>query len=93
MSEQDLKKQIELLQQLCDNQKIQLERQAEALEIQKQQFEIVKKQMEQAQRIQDRAEKLQDRSAQIISAARKSFIIILPIIFILIVYLSWILFR
>ena len=47
-----------LLKEICDNQKLQLERQAQALAIQKEQFEIFKKQMEQTQRIQDRAERL-----------------------------------
>jgi hypothetical protein len=89
----DNQEQIALLKEIRDNQKLQLERQAEALAIQKEQFEIFKKQMEQTQRIQDRAEKLQDKSAQIIGGARKVFVVVVPILFLLILYVSWLLFR
>lgn len=89
----DNKEQIDLLREIRDNQKLQLERQAEALAIQKEQFEIFKKQMEQTQRIQDRAEKLQDKSAQIIGGARKLFVFIVPILILLILYVSWLMFR
>ncbi len=84
---------LNILKEIRDNQKLQLERQAEALAIQKEQFDIFRKQMEQTQRIQDRAEKLQDKSAQIIGGARKVFIVVIPILFMLILYVSWLLFR
>jgi uncharacterized membrane protein (DUF106 family) len=82
-----------LLEEIRDNQKLQLERQAEALAIQKEQFEIFKTQMEQTRRIQDRAEKLQDKSAQIIGSARKVFVVVVPLLILLILYVSWLIFR
>ncbi len=89
----DSQEELALLKEIRDNQKLQLERQAEALAIQKEQFEIFRKQMEQTQRIQDRAEQLQDKSAQIIGSARKVFIFVLPVLIGLIIYVSWLLFR
>ncbi|OGT76185.1 MAG: hypothetical protein A2W76_08225 [Gammaproteobacteria bacterium RIFCSPLOWO2_12_47_11] len=89
----DNKEHVDLLKEIRDNQKLQLERQAEALAIQKEQFEIFRKQMEQTQRIQDRAEMLQDKSAQIIGSARKVFIVVVPVLVLLIIYVSWLLFR
>ena len=89
----DNKEQVDLLKEIRDHQKLQLERQAEALAIQKEQFEIFRKQMEQTQRIQDRAEMLQDKSAQIIGSARKVFIVVVPVLVLLIIYVSWLLFR
>lgn len=93
MNETENSTTIRLLEEIRNNQKLQLERQAEALAIQKEQFEIFKKQMEQTQRLQDRAEKLQDKSAQIIGGARKVFIVVVPVLILLIIYVSWLLFR
>ena len=84
---------VRLLTEIRDNQKLQLERQAEALNMQREQLELVQKQMARAEKLQDRAELLQDRGQQIVQVARKSFIVILPILFILIAYLSWLVFR
>ena len=82
-----------LLQEIRDNQKLQLERQAEALALQKQQFELVRDQYANTVRIQDRAEALQDKSAQIVAASRKVLAVVIPIIVALLIYVSWILFR
>jgi len=82
-----------LLEEIRDNQKIQLERQAEAMALQKQQFELVRDQYAKTMRIQDRAEALQDKSAQIVAASRKVLAIVIPIIVALLIYVSWLLFR
>jgi len=82
-----------LLEQIRDNQAEQLARQREALEFQKSQFELVKRQAERAERIQDRAEELQAKSAGIVKTARRSLAFILPVVIVLIVYLSWLIFR
>lgn len=42
---------------------------------------------------QDRAEELQTRGMGIMKTARRSLAVVLPIVFALIVYLSWLLFR
>jgi len=76
----------ELLREIRDNQHT-------ALELQRQQLEYAQKQFERAERLQERAEKLQDRSAQIMGTARKALLVVLPIIVVLIAYLSWLLFR
>jgi uncharacterized membrane protein (DUF106 family) len=82
-----------LLEQIRDNQATQLARQAEALVLQKEQFEVFRRQAERAERLQDRAEELQTRGMGIMKTARRSLAVVLPIVFVLIVYLSWLLFR
>ena len=46
-----------------------------------------------AERIQQKAELLQDRGATLVRGARKAAIVIVPVIVVLIVYVSWLLFR
>ena len=84
---------VQLLEQIRDNQATQLARQAEALALQKEQFEVFRRQAERAERLQDRAEELQSRGMGIMKTARRSLAIVLPIVFLLILYLSWLLFR
>jgi len=84
---------VELLKSIRSNQETQLHRQQEALELQKEQYEMVKKQFVRAEKLQDRAESIQNSSARLMGAARKTLVVILPIIFGLIVYLSWLIFR
>lgn len=93
MSDQGDKDIVQLLGELRDGQKQQLERQAEALALQREQFELVRKQMERAERIQDRAEQIQAKSAQLVSGSRKALAIVLPILVVLIAYVSWLIFR
>lgn len=69
------------------------EGQKESLELQRRQFEMAEAQFQRAERLHDKAEQIQDRSAQIIGAGRKLFIVIVPVIGILIVYLTWLLFQ
>lgn len=84
---------VDVLEDILKNQQIQLQRQNEALEIQRKQFAMFKVQYERAERLQDRAEAMQDSGAKLMGAARKSFIVILPIILILMAYLTWLIFR
>jgi uncharacterized membrane protein (DUF106 family) len=84
---------LALLEQLRDNQAEQLRRQAEALAVQKEQFEIFRRQAERAEKLQDRAEELQSRSMGIVKTARRALAIVLPIVILLILYLSWLIFR
>jgi len=67
--------------------------QKKALDLQREQFELVQKQFVRTEKLQDRAEKLQESGWAIMSIARKSLVIILPIIIVLIIYLSWLIFR
>ncbi len=79
MDKDDVARIATLLEQIRDNQ-------AETLA-------LVKRQADRAERIQDRAEELQAKSAGIVKTARRSLAIILPVVVVLIVYLSWLLFR
>ncbi|RKZ34304.1 MAG: hypothetical protein DRQ37_07840 [Gammaproteobacteria bacterium] len=57
------------------------------------QYEMVKAQFARAEKLQDRAEAIQETSAKIMGVVRKSMFIILPIIFVLVIYLTWIILR
>ncbi len=93
MSEQDLQRLLTVLGEIRDQQKLQLERQAEALALQREQFAMVQRQYERTERIQDRAEAIQNMSARLVSGSRKAVALILPVIVVLVIYLSWLLFR
>ncbi len=93
MNDQDSQLLATLLKEIRDNQKLQLDRQAEALTIQREQFALVQKQAERHERIQDRAENIQEKSAQMVAVARKTLFFLLPVITLLIVYVSWLIFR
>ena len=84
---------VRLLTEIRDVQRLQLARQEEALELQREQFAIFQRQSERAERLQDRAEKMQDKSAQVIGTARRALFVVLPILILLIGYVSWLLFR
>jgi hypothetical protein len=68
-----------LLEQIRDNQAEQLQ--------------LIRRQAERAERIQDRAEELQAKSAGVVATARRSLAVVLPVVVLLIVYLSWLIFR
>ena len=93
MDPQDSARTAALLEQIRDNQVTQLARQAEALALQKEQYEVLRSQAERAERLQDRADELHTRGMGIMTTARRSIAIVLPIVFALIVYLSWLRFR
>ena len=81
------------LEELREGQKQQLAMQAEALELQRANVDMVKDQFERAKKIQDRAEKMQDSGAQLVAAARKSMIVVLPILAGLLIFAAWLIFR
>ena len=93
MSDDDAKKLLSILGELRDGQKLQLERQLEALDLQRKQYAVFQEQAARAERIQQKAELLQDRGAALVRGARKVVFVIVPIIALLIVYLSWLIFR
>ena len=68
-------------------------RQGESLDMQREQHAMAMKQFERAERLNKKAEQIQERSAQMMGAARKLFIVVVPIIILTIIYLSWLLFR
>jgi hypothetical protein len=93
MTDQEPQLLATLLKEIRDNQKLQLDRQAEALQLQREQFALVQKQADRHERVQDRAENIQARSAQLVAVARKTLFFILPVIALLIIYVSWLIFR
>lgn len=93
MNDSERQRLLALLEEIRDNQKAQIERQAEALDMQRRQFAILEKQQERADRIQDRAEQIQNKSAQLVAGARKVMAVVIPIIIALIAYLTWLMFR
>ena len=86
MDANDTARLMALLERLRDNQ-------ASALAMQKEQFELVRRQVERTERIQDRAEELQVRGMGIMKTARRSLAFVLPVVILLILYLSWLIFR
>ena len=82
-----------LLEEVRDNQKVHLERQAESLSLQKEQFQILVKQHDKAKQIQDRAEAIQDKSAQLINRVRRFVPLAMAVVVVIIVYLTWLLLR
>ena len=93
MNEDDAIRITAILQELRDGQKLQLERQLEALEIQRQQFAIFQESAARAERIQGKAELMQDRGVKLVQWTRKFAAVLLLIVFVLIVYVSWLLFT
>ncbi len=81
-----------LLREISVQQRTQLERQAEAIAIQREQFDMARRQFERAERLQERAEQLQARGAGMIAMTRKTMMVVLPVIVVLVLYLSWLLF-
>ena len=82
-----------LLREIRDTQRAQLAQQEEALRLQRDQYSLVQRQVERNERIQDRAEQLQSGSAQMIGVARKTLYSVLPILVVLIAYVTWLIFR
>jgi hypothetical protein len=79
MNDQDTQRIIHILEEIRDNQN--------------RQFSMVQKQHDRTDRIQDRAEQIQAKSAQLVAGSRKAMLVILPIILVLVVYVSWLFFH
>ena len=80
------------LEAIRHQQRLQLERQAEALALQREQFEIYKRQADRVDRTHDRAERIQAKSSELVGAARKMFVVVVPILVLLIGYVTWLIF-
>lgn len=84
---------LTILRSIREGQEEALSMQRQALELQREMAQLTKSQFARAEAIQTRAEQLQDRSAEMIAGARRVLKIVLPIILILVAYLSWLIFR
>ena len=86
MNDENSRLLLAALKEISDNQKLQLA-------LQREQFALIQRQAERHGMIQDRAETIQAKSAQIMAIARRTLFVILPIVTLLIFYVSWLLFR
>lgn len=93
MTEQEAQQLSSILKEIRDNQKLQLDHQAEALALQREHHALIQRQTERHERLQDRAETIQAKGAQLMTVARKTLFVLLPIVTLLIVYVSWLIFR
>ena len=84
---------VELLTAIREGQREQLAKQDEALAMQRRQFDMAEQQYQRAVKLNDRAEQLQDRSAAIMANARRAMMVVLPLIFVAIGVLLWLIFR
>ena len=75
----------ELLAEIRDHQ-------AEALELQRRATAIIERQYDRAEKLQDRAEAMQARGEGMVKYSRRALIVIFPVLFGLVGYVSWLLF-
>ena len=90
---ENLERIARLLEEVRENQKKQLEQQAESLAIQKEQFQVFLKQQEKTRQIQDRAEAVQEKGAQVVNLVRRFIPFALAAVVVLIAYITWLLLR
>ena len=97
MSDDDTRKLLAVLEEIRDQQRLQLERQADALAMQREHGALFRAQSERAERLQDRAEALQARSTQLVTGSRKVIGVVLALILVLVillvVYVGWMMLR
>ena len=77
---------VGLLREIRDQQRTQLQGQAEALAVQRQQFELYTQQLGRVERINDRAEAIQRRAGK---AAKIVLWLVLPVMLLLLLTLVW----
>jgi hypothetical protein len=92
MNDADTQRIAALLEEIRDGQLLQLQRQADSLAVQREQADMARKQFERAEKLQDRAEALQARGAQVITVARRAVTIVVPVLVLLLIYFSWLMF-
>lgn len=92
MDDADTQRIAALLEEIRDGQLLQLQRQADSLAVQREQADMARKQFERAEKLQDRAEALQARGAQVITVARRAETIVVPVLVLLLIYISWLMF-
>ena len=99
MSEQDLERIVRLLEEIRDDQKVQLERQAEvlqrqaeALDAQKARAAGVARLTGQADAAQVRADEVVARAARLVSGARLMVFAVVPVAIVLLVLVCWLAF-
>jgi hypothetical protein len=84
---------LEVLQEIHDGQNQHLLKQQEALGLQAANYVLVKNQFERANALQDHAETIQESAADLVANAKKSLLLVLPLIVVLLVVAAWLIFR
>ena len=84
---------LALLRNIQGNQLQSLAMQRESLELQRKAVEATLSQFSRAEAIQAKAEQIQARSAEIMASGWRTMKVLLPVIIVLIIYLSWLLFH
>ena len=90
---EELERITRLLEEIRENQKTQLERQAESLSLQKEQYQVVLKQHGRAMQIQERVEAVQEKSARLVTTIRRFVPFGLAAVVVLILSVTWLLLR
>jgi ABC-type uncharacterized transport system involved in gliding motility auxiliary subunit len=80
---------LAVLREIRDDQRTQLERQAEALALQREQFELYKRQYDRAERINERAEAIQARQSGLFRFVRLLLWVIVPVLALLAAMILW----
>jgi ABC-type uncharacterized transport system involved in gliding motility auxiliary subunit len=80
---------LAVLREIRDQQRTQLERQAEALAVQREQFDLYKRQYDRADRINERAEAIQARQGAMVDTGRRVFMVAIPLLVLLFGILFW----
>jgi uncharacterized membrane protein len=80
---------LAVLREIRDQQRVQVERQAEALALQRQQYEMYRQQFDRAEKLQDRAEALQARHAKALVFARVILWVAVPALALLLAMAAW----
>lgn len=97
MNDDDARRLLAVLEEIRDQQKLHLERQAEAIAMQREHVSLFRAQSERAGRLQDRAEALQAKSTQLVTGSRKviGFVLalIVVLVILLVVYVGWLILR
>ena len=84
---------LDALNALREGQKEQLGQQAITLQIQQEQFAMARKQFERAEALQDRAEVIQNAGASMMTIARRALVVVLPVLFVLLAWVTWLILR
>jgi len=97
MTDDDARRMLAVLEQIRDQQKLQLERQAEAIAMQREHVTLFRTQSERAEKLQDRAEALHAKSTQLVTGSRKVIGFVLALIVVLVIllvlYVGWLMLR
>jgi hypothetical protein len=80
---------LAVLREIRDDQRLQVERQAEALALQREQFELYKRQYDRAERINERTEAMQARQSTAFEFVRRLLWVLVPLLVLMVALALW----